>query len=82
MRWAMPAPIMAAAMTNATTAQTNLTLHTIPTGGSDATEESTFQTIRGRLKVLGEARRTLRRRRAQYPDHTGTTARLRREPFP
>ena len=33
-RWAMPAPIMAAAMTNATTAQTNLTLHTIPTGDS------------------------------------------------
>jgi hypothetical protein len=51
---------MAAAMTNATTAQTNLTLHTIPTGGSGATE-STFQTIRGRLKVLGEARRALGR---------------------
>jgi hypothetical protein len=48
---------MTAAMTNATTAQTNLTLHTIPTGGSGATEESTFQSIRGRLKVLGEARR-------------------------
>uniref|UniRef100_UPI0025D69F74 hypothetical protein n=1 Tax=uncultured Microbacterium sp. TaxID=191216 RepID=UPI0025D69F74 len=53
---AIPAPIMAAAMTNATTAQTNLTLHTIPTGGSGATEESTFQTIRGRLKVRGMGR--------------------------
>ncbi|GEB46454.1 hypothetical protein MTE01_23990 [Microbacterium testaceum] len=51
---------MAAAMTNATTAQTNLTLHTIPTGGSGATE-STFQTIRGCLKVPDKARRALRR---------------------
>jgi len=71
---------MAAAMTNATTAQTNLTLHTIPTGGSGATE-STFQTIRGCLKVLGKARRALRRLSAQYPDDTGTPARLMRESF-
>ncbi len=51
-------------MTNATTAQTNLTLHTIPTGSSGATEESTFQTIRGRLKVRGEARALPMRPRA------------------
>ncbi|MDQ1178082.1 putative PurR-regulated permease PerM [Microbacterium sp. SORGH_AS 421] len=67
-------------MTNATTAQTNLTLHTIPTGGSGATE-STFQTIRGCLKVLGKARRALRRLSAQYPDDTGAPARLMRESF-
>ena len=67
-------------MTNATTAQTNLTLHTIPTGGSGATE-STFQTIRGCLKVLGKARRALGRLSAQYPDDTGAPARLMRESF-
>ncbi len=68
-------------MTNATTAQTNLTLHTIPTGSSGATEESTFQTIGGRLKVRGEARAS------PIPPRTVTIltrrarARLRRESF-